>query len=458
MCAENEKKDTGINLPKTKFPMKGNLAAREPNFYKTWEEDKVYETLMEQRKDAEPYILHDGPPYANGNIHMGHTLNKVLKDIVVRYKAFKGYYTPFVPGWDCHGMPIEHNVTEKLGSKAKSMSKLEIRQKCHDYAMRHVKLQGDQFKRLGIMGDWENPYLTLNKDYEDAMVDIFWVMYKKGLVYKGLKPVYWCSKCETALAEAEVEHHDHKSPSVYVKFKISDAGNNTKLKDASIVIWTTTPWTLPANVGIAVHPDYEYVLIKTKKEKLIVAKKILNELVEKKVIGDYKIEETYKGHLLENMKCAHPFIDRESTVINALYVTLDTGTGCVHIAPGHGHDDYVSSLKYKLPILTPVDAQGNFTDEYADMQGEYVFKANPAIVEMLQEKGVLLGHEEISHSYPHCWRCKRPLIFRATNQWFISMETNGFRKQALEEVKKVNWLNEWGEDRINKMIEGRPDW
>ncbi len=453
--AEN---DTSIHLPKTDFPMKANLANREPEFAKKWEEDNVYQELLDKRKGGPSYILHDGPPYANGNIHMGHALNKVLKDMYVRYKSFKGFYAPYVPGWDCHGMPIEHKVTDNLGSKAASMTKAEIRKHCHDYAMKYVELQKSQFKRLGIMGDWDNPYLTLAVSYEDKMVDIFWELYRKGLVYKGLKPVYWCARCETALAEAEVEYHDHASPSVYVKFAVKNAKDTGIPADASIVIWTTTPWTLPANVAIAVHPDFEYALIEAGGGKYIIAKELINSFLEKAGFEGHKVLKEFKGASLEHVICAHPFIERESLVINADYVTLETGTGCVHIAPGHGHDDYVSSLKYKLPILTPVDSKGRFTKEYPEMEGQFVFKANPVIVEMLKSKNVLLATEEIKHSYPHCWRCKSPIIFRATNQWFISMDKNDFRKQALDAVKGVKWFNEWGEDRISKMIASRPDW
>ncbi|MCE5300766.1 MAG: isoleucine--tRNA ligase [Spirochaetia bacterium] len=455
-----EKKDTGIHLPKTDFPMKGNLNMREPEMLKKWEDDKVYEILLEKRAGNPPFIFHDGPPYANGNIHMGHTLNKVLKDIVVRYKSFKGYYVPYVPGWDCHGMPIEHKVMEKLGSKAASMSKVEVRKQCKEYAMRFVDLQREQFKRLGIMADWEHPYLTLDYGYEDKMVDIFWEMYRKGMIYKGLKPVYWCSKCETALAEAEVEYADHKSPTVYVRFKVKD-DSKSKVKlgnDAYVVIWTTTPWTLPANVAIAVHPDFDYVLADCGGAKYVVAAKLLENFAKKTGLTVTAIEKQFKGSDLEYMTVSHPFLDRDSLLINAAYVTLDAGTGCVHIAPGHGHDDYVASRSYKLSILNPVDNKGRFTDEFAMMKGEYVFKANPKVVELLREKGALLAAEEITHSYPHCWRCKSPIIFRATNQWFIAMDRDGFREKALAEVKSVKWMNSWGEERISKMIQGRPDW
>jgi isoleucyl-tRNA synthetase len=455
-----ENKDAGIHLPKTDFPMKGNLAVREPEFLKKWEEDKVYETMLEKRRESKTYILHDGPPYANGNIHMGHALNKILKDIIVRYKSFKGYFAPYVPGWDCHGMPIEHKVSENLGSKAASMSKLEIRKLCEEYAMKYVNLQKEQFKRLGIMGEWDHPYLTLAKEYEDKMVDIFWEMFKKGMIYKGLKPVYWCFKCETALAEAEVEYHDHTTPSVYVRFQIKDE-TKSKIKlggDAYIVIWTTTPWTLPANVGVAVHPDFDYVLADCDGTRYVVAEALLEQFAKKAGFASFKILKKFKGSDIEYMTVAHPFIDRESLVINATYVSLETGTGCVHIAPGHGHEDYVFSRKYDLPVINPVDNKGRFTDEFAPMKGENVFRANPKVVELLREKGALLAVENISHSYPHCWRCKTPIIFRATNQWFISMEKDDFRGRALSEVKNVKWLNAWGEDRITKMIQGRPDW
>jgi isoleucyl-tRNA synthetase len=455
-----EKKDTSIHLPKTGFPMKGNLNQREPEMFKKWDDDKVYETTLKKHEGCDKYILHDGPPYANGRIHMGTALNKVLKDIIVRYKAFQGYYAPYVPGWDCHGMPIEHKVMEDLGSKAAAMTKAQIREHCTIYAKKYVKLQMEQFKRLGIMGEWDNPYLTLNKSYEDRMVDIFWEMYSKGMIYKGLKPVYWCTKCETALAEAEVEYHDLSSPSVYVRFKVKDdsASKAKPGNDAYIVIWTTTPWTLPANVAIAVHPDFEYVLFETGGVKYITAKELMNIFAEKAGLKGLKKLRTFKGSELELIKCEHPFIDRESLVITADYVTLDTGTGCVHIAPGHGQDDYVASLKYKLSIITPVDGRGRFTDEFPELKGKYVMDANTDVIEILKAKNALLAEENITHSYPHCWRCKKPIIFRATNQWFISMDNNGFRGKAIEATKDVKWMNEWGADRITKMIASRPDW
>ncbi|MCX8093323.1 MAG: isoleucine--tRNA ligase [Candidatus Goldbacteria bacterium] len=460
MPDNKDKKEYKIHLPQTDFPMKGDLAKREPDIIKKWEEDNLYGTLLKKRQGNPVYILHDGPPYANGNIHMGHVLNKVLKDIIVRFKSFEGYQTPYIPGWDCHGMPIEHKVIEELGSKSKSMSKLEIRKHCHDYAMKYVDLQRNQFKRLGIIGDWNNPYLTLDPEYEVKMVEIFWEMFKRGMIYKGLRPVYWCFKCETALAEAEVEYKDHETPSIYVSFKIKDS-SKSKVKlpsDTNMVIWTTTPWTLPANVAIALHPDFDYVLIETEKGKFIIVESLLEEFSKKTKIVSYNIKEKYKGKDLEGVICSHPFIDRDSVVILADYVTIDTGTGAVHIAPGHGHEDYLSGIKYNLPILTPVDSKGRFTEEFSLFKGEHVFDANEKIIKLLNEKGNLLGKEKATHSYPHCWRCKNPIIFRATDQWFISMEKNNFRNKVIEEIKKVKWWNEWGQDRITKMIEVRPDW
>lgn len=455
-----EKKYTEINLPQTDFPMKGNLSKREPEFSKKWDDFDIYHKLLEKRKGRPSYILHDGPPYANGNIHMGHVLNKVLKDIVVRYKFFKNYFAPFVPGWDCHGMPIEHKVLEELGTHKDKLSKVEIRQKCHNYAMHYVDVQKKQFKRLGIIGDWENPYLTLNKEYEVKMLDIFWEIYKKGLIYKGLKPVYWCSKCETALADAEVEYKDHEAPSIYVKFKVKDfSKSKIKLPDNTyIIIWTTTPWTLPANVAIAVHPDFEYVLLNAGNEKWIIAGDLMENFLKETKTDCAKVETKFSGKDLENIICQHPFIERDSVVILADYVTKDTGTGCVHIAPGHGLEDYLSGLKYKLPILNPVDDKGKFTDEFSLLKGIFVFEANPKIIDILKEKNALIYTSKIQHSYPHCWRCKKPIIFRATNQWFISMEKNNFRQKVLQEIKNVRWLNEWGEERITKMVETRPDW
>ncbi len=455
-----EKKEIKINLPQTDFPMKGNLAKREPEFAKKWEDFDIYHKLLEKRKGKPSYILHDGPPYANGNIHMGHVLNKVLKDIVVRYKFFKNYFSPFVPGWDCHGMPIEHKVLEELGTYKDKLSKVEIREKCHKYAMHYVDVQKKQFKRLGIIGEWEKPYLTLNKKYEVKMLDIFWEIYKKGLVYKGLKPVYWCAKCETALADAEVEYKDHESPSIYVKFKVKDF-SKSKIKlpeNTYIVIWTTTPWTLPANVAIAVHPDFEYVLLDAQGEKWIITKDLLENFLKETKLNYLQIENQFSGKDLEYIVCAHPFIERESIVILADYITKDTGTGCVHIAPGHGLEDYLSGLKYKLPVLNPVDDKGKFTEEFSQLKGIFVFDANPKVIDILKEKKALIYTSKMQHSYPHCWRCKKPIIFRATNQWFISMEKNNFRQKVLQEIKNIKWLNEWGEERITKMVETRPDW
>ncbi len=455
-----EKKSTEINLPQTDFPMKGNLAKREPEFSKKWEDFDLYHKLLEKRKGSPYYILHDGPPYANGNIHMGHVLNKVLKDIVVRYKFFKNHFAPFVPGWDCHGMPIEHKVLEELGTHKDKLSKLEIREKCHNYAMHYVDVQRKQFKRLGIIGEWEKPYLTLNKKYEVKMLDIFWEIYKKGLIYKGLKPVYWCAKCETALADAEVEYKDHEAPSIYVKFKVKDF-SKSKIKlpeNTCIIIWTTTPWTLPANVAIAVHPDFEYVLLDAQGEKWIIAKDLLENFLKETKLNFLQIESQFSGKDLEYIVCSHPFIERESIVILADYVTKDTGTGCVHIAPGHGLEDYLSGLKYKLPILNPVDDKGKFTEEFSQLKGVFVFDANPKVIDILKESKALIYTSKMQHSYPHCWRCKKPIIFRATNQWFISMEKNNFRQKVLQEIKNVKWLNEWGEERITKMVETRPDW
>ncbi len=457
---KKDKKYTEINLPQTDFPMKGNLAKREPEFSKKWDDFDLYHKLLVKRKGRPFYILHDGPPYANGNIHMGHVLNKVLKDIVVRYKFFKNYYAPFVPGWDCHGMPIEHKVLEELGINKDKLAKIEIRKKCYEYAMHYVDVQKKQFKRLGIIGEWEKPYLTLNKEYEIKMLEIFWEIYKKGLIYKGLKPVYWCPKCETALADAEVEYKDHETPSIYVKFKIKDfSKSKVKLPDNTfIIIWTTTPWTLPANVAIAVHPDFEYVLLDAKGEKLIIAKDLLENFLKETGLNYLQIENEFSGKNLENIICEHPFIKRDSVVILANYVTKDTGTGCVHIAPGHGLEDYVVGLQYKLPVLNPVDNKGRFTEEFSALKGVFVFDANQEIIKILKENDSLIFTSNIQHSYPHCWRCKKPIIFRATNQWFISMEKNNFRQKVIQEIKNVKWLNEWGLDRITKMVETRPDW
>ncbi len=453
-----------LNLPKTNFPMKAELARREPEIARAWEEINLYQRLLEKNQARKKFILHDGPPYANGNIHIGHALNKILKDIIVRYKFMSGFNAPFVPGWDCRGLPIEHQVMKKLGEEKNTLSAVEIRKRCRNYALKFVKIQKEEFKRLGVLGDWENPYLTLNSSYEAKILEVFAGLVKGGCVYKGLKPVQWCRRCETALAEAEVEYADKESPSIYVRFPLKKEfyrrilPENTALP-VYVLIWTTTPWTLPANVAIAIKKEFEYVLAEiNNREILILAKDLLGSISKKAGIRNLKILKTLTGDELKGIICLQPLSKRTSTLILAEHVTKDEGTGCVHIAPGHGQEDYELGLKYNLPIITPVDEQGRFTEEIDGFSAREVFSANPLIVEKLKKDGLLFFYEEIRHSYPHCWRCNDPIIFRATEQWFVSIEKNNLRRKALAEVKKVNWIPSWGELRITKMIESRGDW
>ncbi len=461
----NDYKDT-LNLPQTDFPMKANLTHREPEMLRFWEEKKTYERIQEKNKNNKHYILHDGPPYANGHIHIGHALNKILKDIIVKYKSMKGYYAPYVPGWDCHGLPIELQVDKNLGEKKEGVDILEKRKLCREYASKFVDIQRDEFKRLGVFGDWLSPYLTMSYAYEGSIVKEFTEFVKRGYVYKGKKPVHWCPSCVTALAEAEVEYVDKESPSIYVKFGVRSSELKDRLpgiadKKVFIVIWTTTPWTLPANLALAVHPELEYVAVEKDDEIYIVAEGLLYSLREKLSL-DGRVLETVKGKSLEGMSAKHPFIDRESRVILGDFVTVGEGSGIVHIAPGHGEDDYEAGLKYGLDIYAPVDDRGRFkfvgAEQALPIQGQFVFKANTTIIEMLKNKNALIKEERVTHSYPHCWRCKKPVIFRATEQWFISMEKNDLRKRCLDEIEKVTWVPRWGKERIYGMVSNRPDW
>ncbi len=456
-------KDT-LNLPRTAFPMKANLAQREPEMLKFWEEKKVYGKMQDQRKEGGRgrYILHDGPPYANGHIHMGHALNKVLKDIIVKYKSMNGFYAPYVPGWDCHGLPIEIQVDKNLGDKKDKIDIVEKRALCKEYALKFVDIQREEFKRLGAFGDWEKPYLTLSHKYEGAIVREFNKFVRGGYVYKGKKPVHWCPSCVTALAEAEVEYADKESPSVYVKFGVDEENITRYLpsligRKVFVVIWTTTPWTLPANLAIAFHPDFDYAAVEHDGEVFIVAEGRLEALRE--AIGlSGKVISTVPGKALEGMKADHPFIARKSQAVLGDFVSLDDGTGVVHIAPGHGEDDYETGLKYGLDVYAPVDDRGRFTKEAGELEGQFVFKANAVIVDILKDKNALVKELKITHSYPHCWRCKKAVIFRATEQWFISVEHNDLRKTCLEEIDRVVWVPKWGRDRIRGMVSGRPDW
>ena len=451
-----------LNLPRTSFPMKANLVKKEPEQIKKWEEMDLYHKIRQTSKGREIYILHDGPPYANGHIHMGTALNKVLKDIVVKSHQMAGFDSVYVPGWDCHGLPIEHQVDKELGDRKNTLSSIDIRKKCAEYAKSWIDIQRSEFKRLGVLGEWENPYLTMNNGYAATIVREFGKFALNGSLYKSKKPIYWCADCKTALAEAEVEYHDHKSPSIFVKFPLlSDPADlSPKLKDrnVSLVIWTTTPWTIPANLGIAVHPDFQYIAVDVGEEVFILAEGLTLSLMSALDISDYTILAEIPASSLEYKKCRHPYLDRESLVMLADYVTLETGTGLVHTAPGHGREDYETGLKYNLDIYSPVDDNGRFTDDVEFFSGQNVFEANKNVNAKLKEVGGLLLQEEISHSYPHCWRCKNPVIFRSTSQWFISMDKKGLRKQALENIDRVAWIPSWGRDRIYSMIENRPDW
>ncbi|MHB8840165.1 MAG: isoleucine--tRNA ligase [Candidatus Aquicultor sp.] len=450
-----------LNLPQTDFPMKANLPQREPEMLNFWSDIDLYKAIREESSGREKFILHDGPPYANGNIHVGTAMNKILKDMIVKYKTMAGFDSPYVPGWDCHGQPIEHNVEKQLGEKAKTISQVEFRKLCKDYALSFVDKQREQFMRLGVSGDWFDPYLTLNHKYEAANVEVFGELYKKGLVYKRRKPIHWCITDQTALAEAEIEYKEETSPSIYVKFSLKSEFEPIKgfSEPKFIVIWTTTPWTLPANVAVAVHPDAAYIAVKTGGEILIFADARFEEVAPEIGISGYEIVAHFKGSDMEYLKCEHPlFPDKESVVVLADYVGLDTGTGAVHTAPGHGQEDYMTGLKYDLPAPMPVDATGHFTKEAGQFAGMYIYDANKEILDFLKAKGLLAYSTEITHAYPCCWRCKNPVIFRATEQWFVSMEVNNLRGEAMNSINNVRWIPDWSIRRITGMVEGRPDW
>lgn len=452
-----------LNLPKTDFPMKANLIKKEPQILKKWEEIKLYDKIREISKGRPKYMLHDGPPYANGHIHMGTAFNKILKDIIIKSKQMAGYDSPYVPGWDCHGLPIEHKVDKELGEKKAQMSQVEIRRYCRRYAEKYIDIQREEFKRLGVLGEWDRPYLTMNYPYEATIVREFGKFALSGSLIRSKKPIYWCIYCKTALAEAEVEYGDHTSPSIYVKFPmISDLGHRfpqLKGKNVSVLIWTTTPWTLPANLAIAVHPEYDYVAVETKEHGvLVLAEGLLYICMDSFGITQFEVLASFKGRELENLEAKHPLYNRPSLLVLAPYVTLDAGTGCVHTAPGHGREDYETGLEYGLDTYSPVDDEGKFTRDVEFFAGQQVFEANEQVNKKLQELGALVKEEAITHEYPHCWRCKQPVIFRSTEQWFISMEKNDLRKKALEAINQVQWIPSWGRDRIYSMIENRPDW
>ena len=446
-------KDT-LQLGKTAFPMRGNLPTREVEWQKEWEEKKLYEKRQQLNEGKPSFVLHDGPPFANGNIHLGHALNKISKDIIVRAKAMSGFRSPYVPGWDTHGLPIEQVLANK-GVKRKELSLAEYREKCKEYALSQVDKQREDFKRLGISGDWQNPYLTLDPVYEAAEVRVFGKMAELGYIYKGLKPIYWSPSSESSLAEAEIEYKDIKSPSIYVAFKVVD-GKGLLDTDTSFVIWTTTPWTLPANEGIAVNPDFDYVAIDVNGKKYVVAKDLLSTVADTIGWENPRIIKTFKGKELECMTAQHPFYERTSLVVLGDHVTLDAGTGLVHTAPGHGEDDYLVGKKYNLEILSPIDSRGMLTKEAPGFEGVFYDKANPMVTELLKEKGTLLKLDFFTHSYPHDWRTKKPVIYRATPQWFASIDK--FRQDILNNIKTVDWIIPWGETRLYNMIRDRGDW
>jgi isoleucyl-tRNA synthetase len=455
-----------LNLPKTQFSMKANLPQNEPKMLARWQEMEIYHRIREARRGSPLYVLHDGPPYANGPIHLGHALNKCLKDFVVKSKNMAGFDAPYIPGWDCHGLPIEIKVDESLGGKKLEMDPLEVRKACASYAEKYLNLQRSQFQRLGVFGRFERPYSTMTPEYESVVISTFYSFFENDMVYKGLKPVYWCIFDKTALAEAEVEYENHTSPSVWVEYRLtSDPAKIDRAlagKKVATIIWTTTPWTLPASMAVAFHPTEEYVAMETERGTYIVAEQLAAATAEKCGFQDVKYIARFPGAKLEHTTFGHPFLDRKILGVLAEYVTMDQGTGAVHTAPSHGADDFYTGVKYKLDQTCNVDASGVMRHGLPEYEGKTVFEANPAIVELLKARGVLLASERIEHSYPHCWRCHNPVIFRATEQWFISMEAsmeNGtLRTRALDEIKQVRWDPAWGEERISNMIATRPDW
>jgi isoleucyl-tRNA synthetase len=464
-----------LNLPTTDFPMRANLPQREPDILARWKSEGIYHRLVERTAGGEPYVLHDGPPYANGNVHLGTALNKIIKDVVVKRQLMGGRHAPYVPGWDCHGMPIEHQVLRQLGAEAAKLTQLEIRRRCRAYAEEFYRIQREQFQRLGVFGEWENPYLTMSPDYEAGIVRMFRRLVERGFIYRGLRPVHWCPVCSTALAEAEVEYTEHASPSIYVRFRFRGTAEQARAmarqaSDANelaaaagrlaAVIWTTTPWTLPANLAVCLNPHLEYVALAVGDEYLIVTERLVDAFLAAAGLAGREVRRipvdlrSLDGEDLFQ----HPFADRPSRLVFESHVTADVGTGCVHTAPGHGYEDFQVGQKYGLPTLTPVDAAGRFTPEAGSYAGRFVFEANDAVVEDLARRGALVHGEKLSHSYPHCWRCKSPLIFRATEQWFLRVDHRELRSTALAEIDRVVWTPRWGRDRIYHMMETRPDW
>lgn len=442
-------------MPKTAFPMRGNLPNKEPKRREKWDEANLYGKQLKRTEGRPLFILHDGPPYANGDLHIGHALNKILKDFITRYKSMAGFHAPYVPGWDTHGLPIETALAKNKKIDRKKMSIAEFRQKCAEYAMKQLDNQRTQFKQLGVRGDWDNPYITLTKDYEAAQIRVFGEMAKKGYIYKGLKPVYWSPSSESALAEAEIEYYDKRSPSIYVAFEVTD-GKDLLHGGEQIIIWTTTPWTIPANLGISLHPEIEYAVVQVNDNKYVIAHDLLGEVAEELEWDSPQVVKTFKGEEADRIVARHPFYDRDSIIMLGEHVTIDAGTGCVHTSPGHGEDDFYVGKRYGLDPLCPVDEKGCFTDEAPGFEGMFYDTANKEVTEKLEEKGALLKLKFITHSYPHDWRTKKPTIFRATSQWFASIKD--FREDILSEIKNVNWYPSWGETRLYNMVRDREDW
>jgi len=451
-----------LNLPRTDFPMRANLPKREPEILAKWDEMKLYDLLREHSQDRPLYILHDGPPYANGHIHLGTALNKILKDMIVKCRQMSGFNAVYVPGWDCHGLPIEHQVDRELGERKSSMTQVEIRRHCRRYAEGFIDIQRNEFKRLGVLGEWNNPYLTMSYDYEAAIARELGRFFAKGSVIRSKKPVHWCTSCRTALAEAEVEYHNHASPSIYVKFPLDEKSRarfpEFSEKPVYVLIWTTTPWTIPANMAITLHPDFAYVAVAVADEVWVLAEGLLENCMRLFGIEKFEVLRRFRASELQGLTCRHPFLERKSVLILGHHVTLEAGTGCVHTAPGHGREDYEMGLEHDLEVYSPVDDDGRFTEDVPFFSGQFVFAANKAVNAKLQEVGRLVLETQVEHSYPHCWRCKNPVIFRATEQWFISMEKNELRKKALAWIDRVEWIPNWGRERIHNMILNRPDW
>ncbi|MHB8756622.1 MAG: isoleucine--tRNA ligase [Bacillota bacterium] len=445
-----------LNLPKTDFPMRANLPQREPEIQKKWDGVDVYGLVRKARAGREKFILHDGPPYANGDIHIGTAMNKILKDIVVKFHSMRGFDAPYVPGWDTHGLPIELLAMKAEGLKREDVTATQLRARCREFALKYKDIQREEFKRLGVNGDWTDPYLTLKPQYEARQIEVFGEMALRGYIYKGLKPVYWCPVDQTALAEAEIEYAEKRSPSVYVKFPVVDGKGVIPEEDTFVVAWTTTLWTLPANLAIALNPDLEYVVLKTPKGRLVIARELVDRVMQECELREASVEETFRGRELEGARCRHPFFDRDSAIILGDHVTLEQGTGCVHTAPGHGQEDFEVGRKYNLPVLNPVASDGKFTAEAGPFAGLFYEDASKPIAAELEKHGMLLKLGFIKHEYPHCWRCKSPVIFRATEQWFASVE--GFRKEALKAIDEVRWIPAWGRDRIHNMVADRQDW